>query len=183
MSLVTDVRDAGVPGWNTPGLTKLFLALLPPLLFNRGSQLRKWKFCPFTCFWDIPGCACSFPQSPQGRATPLRVTLLHVIPTSILNYLQAICSESVEQVYICKGVLTFVDLFDETEFWWEYYFSINPFSFQISCHLLWLPQYFYSLLPPRVGGLPDKGYKCPHLCGKIDSLFTRTRSEAFEYER
>lgn len=28
-----------------------------------------------------------------------------------------------------------------------------------------------------------KCHKCPHLCGKIDSVFTWTRSETFQYER
>lgn len=68
---------------------------------TEGFQLRKWKFSPFTCFWDIPGCAWSFPQSPQGRAIPLRVTLLHLYPKLPSSYL----------LWVCRNKFIFVKAF------------------------------------------------------------------------
>lgn len=83
---------------------------------TEGSQLRKWKFSPFTCFWDIPGCACSFPQSPQGRAIPLRVTLLHLYPKLPSSYLLWVCRN---KFIFVKAFLYFL-IFLMRQFWWDW---------------------------------------------------------------
>lgn len=116
-------------------------------------------------------------SKPQGRAIPLRVTLLHLYPKLPSSYL----------LWVCRNKFMFVRRsYISWYFWWDWVLMrillVNQPLFFPNFLPSMTPQYFYSL-PPRVGGLPGKGHKCAHLCGKIDSLFTWTRSEAFEYER